>query len=74
MPGITASIEGLVESTTNGDPMSPLQWTCKSTGNLAEELGKIGMDISHTTVAQTMHEMGYSLQGNRKGEEGKPAP
>lgn len=59
---------------TKGDPMSPLRWTCKSTRALSDELGKMGMFISHVTVAQILHGMGYSLQGNRKAEEGNQHP
>ena len=32
------------------------------------------MTISHATVAQILHGMGYSLQGNRKAEEGNQHP
>ena len=31
-------LKALVESTTRGDPQSPILWTCKSTRKLAEEL------------------------------------
>jgi len=54
--------------------MSPLRWTCKSTRNLSDELSHGGVNISHTTVAQTLHGLGYSLQGNRKAEEGNQHP
>ena len=30
-PLLTMALKRLVESTTRGDPMSPLRWTCKST-------------------------------------------
>ena len=36
--GWVEALERLVAPTTRGDPMSPLQWTCKSTRNLASEL------------------------------------
>jgi hypothetical protein len=54
--------------------MSPLRWTCKSTRNLSDELSQGGLKISHTTVAQTLHGLGYSLQGNKKAEEGNQHP
>ncbi len=54
--------------------MSPLRWTCKSTRNLSDELAHGGVRISHTTVAQMLHGLGYSLQGNRKAEEGNQHP
>jgi hypothetical protein len=49
--------------------MSPLLWTCKSTRNLAEELSRQGHQVSYRTVATLLHELGYSLQANRKTRE-----
>jgi len=54
--------------------MSPLLWTCKSTRNLAEALGERGHAVSHQTVARLLDLLGYSLQANRKTEEGKDHP
>jgi transposase len=73
-PALVKTLETLVEPTTRGDPMSPLRWTCKSTRCLAEELDRQGHPISHETVAQVLHELGYSLQGNRKTLEGTSHP
>ena len=67
-------LEKLMESTTRGDPMSPLLWTCKSTRNLAEELQKQGHQVSHMTIDRLLREMDYSLQGNRKTKEGTQHP
>ena len=64
-------LEALLESSTVGDPMSPLLWTSKSTRNLADALKKKGHDISHHTVARLLHKLEYSLQENRKIKEGK---
>ncbi len=63
-------LRDLVEVTTRGDPESPLLWTCKSCRNLADELEKRGHQISYRTVATLLHERGYSLQANRKTDEG----
>jgi transposase len=71
---LTRDLERLVEPTTRGDPESPLRWTCKSTRKLAEELKREGHQISHTVVAALLHEMGYSLQSNRKTKEGAKHP
>jgi hypothetical protein len=49
--------------------MSPLLWTCQSTRNLAEELTGQGHPVSYRTVATLLHELGYSLQANRKTRE-----
>jgi transposase len=67
-------LEKLIEPTTRGDPESPLRWTCKSVRNLAESLRQNGIKISHQSVANILHEMEYSLQGNRKTKEGKSHP
>ncbi len=71
---LTDDLKALVEATTRGDPMCPLLWTCKSTRKLAAELNKQGHTISHTTVAQLLDELGYSLQANRKTREGGQHP
>lgn len=68
------NLKKLVESTTRGDPMSPLLWTCKSTSKLAKELTASGHTISVRKVAELLDEMKYSLQSNRKTKEGKSNP
>jgi len=73
-PNLPERLEGLVEPLTRGDPMSPLRWTCKSTRRLAQELSKLGYSASSRVVRILLHEMGYSLQGNRKTVEGKQHP
>jgi len=67
-------LESLVEPVTRGDPESSLRWTCKSVRQLAAELGRMGHRTSHRMVAQLLHEMDYSLQGNRKTLEGSSHP
>src|SRR6266545_4226731 len=57
-----------------GDPESPLRWTSKSTRSLATELTTQSHPISHEKVAQLLRDMGYSLQSNRKTEEGNDHP
>jgi hypothetical protein len=71
---LIVALEKLVESTTRGDPMSPLLWTCKSTRNLSAELLKIGYEVSHTKVAQLLSDLNYSLQSLRKTKEGGSHP
>jgi len=68
------ALKRLVESTTRGDPMSPLRWTCKSTRTLAGELNRQGFIISCTKVSLLLRAQGYSLQSNRKTVEGKQHP
>jgi transposase len=63
-------LERLVDPVTRGDPESPLRWTCKSVRKLSEELRRLGHQTSHRMVAELLHELGYSLQANRKTLEG----
>ncbi len=67
-------LEQLVEPVTRGDPESPLRWTCKSVRKLAEELTRQGHQVSHQLVSEVLHELGYSLQANRKTHEGGDRP
>jgi hypothetical protein len=71
---LTQALDALVEPLARGDPMSPLRWTCKSTRSLAMTLGEKGHRVSHEKVAQLMRAMNYSLQSNRKMEEGEDHP
>jgi hypothetical protein len=73
-PALLRELEALVEPVTRGDPMSPLRWTCKSTRQLATELGRQGHRVSHQTVAELLHALDYRLQGNRKTKEGTAHP
>jgi hypothetical protein len=73
-PDLPRVLEGLVEPLARGDPESPLRWTIKSTRSLAAELSAQGHVVSHEKVAQFLRQMDYSLQGNRKTEEGDDHP
>jgi len=71
---LRSDLEGFIEPVTRGDPESPLRWTAKSVRNLADALKKKGHQTSHRMVAELLHEMGYSLQANRKTAEGSSHP
>ena len=73
-PSLRQDLDRLVEPTSRGDPESPLRWTCKSVRQLAAELKRQGHQVSHRLVAELLHEMGYSLQANRKTLEGTEHP
>ena len=73
-PGLMPALERLIEPETRGAPESPLRWTCKSTRTLAAQLARHKHPISHMKVAQLLGARGYSLQGNRKTEEGGEHP
>jgi hypothetical protein len=71
---LAGALERLIAPDTRGDPESPLRWTCKSTRTLAAQLTRHKHSVSHMKVAQILHAEGYSLQGNRKTEEGDDHP
>jgi len=73
-PRLPAALDRLIDPETRGDPESPLRWICKSTRTLAAQLTRRKHPVSHMKVAQLLREQGYSLQGNRKTEEGGDHP
>ncbi|MCC6580966.1 MAG: ISAzo13 family transposase [Phycisphaeraceae bacterium] len=73
-PRVKAALDALVEPTSRGDPQSPLRWTCRSVRRLADELQRQGFVIGRQKVADLLHELGYSLQANRKTQEGAGHP
>jgi len=73
-PRLVQTLEGLIDEQTRGDPESPLRWICKSTRTIAKELGQQKHPVSHVKVAQILHGLDYSLQSNRKTEEGADHP
>lgn len=60
----------LMDGHTRGDPMSPLLWSSKSLRKLEGELAKEGIHISYVTIGNILKENGFSLQANRKTDEG----
>ena len=73
-PELLSMLEKLIEPTTRGDPESPLRWICKSTRALAAELTRRKHPVCAVKVAQLLHDQHYSLQSNRKTEEGNDHP
>ena len=73
-PRLLEALEEMVDSQTRGDPESPLRWICKSTRTIAAQLAKKKHPVSHVKVAQILNDLNYSLQSNRKTEEGADHP
>jgi hypothetical protein len=73
-PALLDDLESLVEPATRGDPESPLRWTCKSVAKLAEQMQAMGHQVCPKTVYNLLRGMDYSLQSNRKTEEGADHP
>jgi len=74
MPGIKIELAKLIEPALRGEPDSPLLWTSKSLRKLSVELKSKGFDVSHNLVGEILQEEGFSLQANRKTDEGKSHP
>jgi len=73
-PHLLHALETLVDPVTRGDPMSLLRWTCKSAAQLAAALRAQGHPVSERPVNRLLHDLGYSLQANRKTLEGSAHP
>lgn len=73
-PSLLSDLEGLIDPMSRGEPDSALRWTIKSVRRLSDELVKMGHRTSHRMVAELLHELGYSLQANRKVREGDSHP
>jgi hypothetical protein len=73
-PLMLGTLKQLLESTTRGDPESPLLWTARSQRNLVAAMKQKGYSMSNHTLAKQLVELGYSLQGNQKRLEGAQHP
>src|SRR5207253_8169984 len=73
-PQLVDTLEAMIDGQTRGDPESPLRWICKSTRTIAKALARRKHPVSHAKVAQILHDLHYSLQSNRKTEEGQDHP
>ncbi len=69
-PGMLEALERIVSPHTLGDPMTPLLWTSKSLRKIQTELKGQGYNIGHVTVGEILKSKDYSLQGNKKTNEG----
>jgi len=73
-PTLKKDLDRLIDPVSRGDPESALRWTCKSLRNLADALREQGHKACPQTVANVLHSMKFSLQGNRKTQEGSSHP
>ncbi|MBI2259116.1 MAG: ISAzo13 family transposase [Flavobacteriia bacterium] len=67
---IKKSILEIVSPHTMGNPMNPLVWTSKSLRKIATLVKERGYNVSHKLVGVILNEEGFSLQSNRKTDEG----
>ena len=73
-PGVREALLVLLEGATRGDPMSPLRWTSRSVAKLTAALGAQGFEVHESTTRRLLRGLGYSLQSNRKTQEGADHP
>ena len=73
-PTLLSDLQTLVESTTRGDPESPLLWTARSQRHIVVALTRQGHRTSMKMVSTLLKQLGYSLQANRKRLEGAQHP
>jgi transposase len=73
-PDLFESLEGILKETTSGDPMSALRWTTKSIRSMANELTRRKHPVGVSALRRILAELGYSLQANRKTQEGGDHP
>jgi len=68
--GLIEAVLELVSPHTVGNPMNTLLWTSKSTRKLSDELKRKGFNVSYNVVNRILSTEGFSLQGNKKVDEG----
>jgi hypothetical protein len=51
---------------TAGDPMTGLRWTHKTTEKIRRQLRSIGINVSRSTIARLLKQLGYALRVNHK--------
>ena len=72
--GLIEALESIVNPHTRGDPMKVLLWSSKSLRNIEKSLKEKGYLVSYVTVGELLKSLGYSLQGNKKTDEGGNDP
>ena len=72
--GLIEALESIVNPHTRGDPMKVLLWSSKSLRNIEKLLKEKGYLVSYVTVGELLKSLGYSLQGNKKTDEGGNDP
>jgi hypothetical protein len=64
-----------MEHETAGDPVSGCKWTRKTTAKIAQQLKRIGIQVSAKTVGRLLKQMNFSLRLNLKClESGQSKP
>lgn len=56
------ALDDLIDPDAHDDPLSPLRWTLRSSGSLADALTAMGHRISEASVHALLDQMGYSVR------------
>ena len=72
--GFIEALESIVNPHTRGDPVKVLLWSSKSLRNIEKLLKEKGYSVSYVTVGELLKSLGYSLQANKKTDEGGNDP
>jgi hypothetical protein len=70
-PGLTETLDGLLEEGRRGDPVSAVTWNILSLRDIARQMTLRGFPCSKDVIARLMHAGGYSLQGMSRVLEGR---
>jgi len=73
-PEIKEELKSIIEPHTRGEPESALLWTSKSLRKISLELKAKGYSVSYRVVGEILKSEGFSLQANKKTDEGKGHP
>jgi len=73
-PQLLLDIMEIILPHTMGDPEKPLIWCSKSIRKIQKVLHERGYQISHESIRQCLKSLGFSLQSNKKTEEGGDHP
>ena len=73
-PQVKAELKKIIEPHTRGEPQSALLWTSKSLRKISKELKAKGYPVSHRVAGEILKSEGFSLQANRKTDEGGNHP
>lgn len=72
--GLIEALESILTPHRRGDPMKVLLWSSKSLRNIEKLLKEKGYSVSYVTVGELLKSLGYSLQANKKTDEGGNDP
>ena len=73
-PELVSALDALVDSTTRGDPVAPLRWTCKSTPTTGTYAHRAGTSDGPSCRRRTLTCARLQSPGQRQDSGGCPTP